>query len=250
MWTDPAVIAALSFPTLAFLWLGAFLGGLASGGAGFAFGIVGSAIWLHALSPLHVTMLVVTGGLIVQVGTIWPLRRSLDWRRLWPFLIPGLIGIPIGVWLLVRTDAQALRLWLGIFLAVYGLYALIAPRLPRVQGGGRVADALIGFAGGILGGLGGYSGVLPAIWTQLRGWPKDVARGVYQAFIVMAHVATIVLIGVVALDRVGLVLCMAAVPALLLGAWVGWTIYGRLDEGHFKRAFAALLLVSGLLLVF
>src|SRR5688572_11627199 len=102
MWTDPAVIAALSFPTLAFLWLGALLGGLASGGAGFAFGIVGSAIWLHALSPVHVTMLVVTGGLIAQMGTIWPLRRSIDFRRLWPFLIPGLIGIPIGVWLLVR----------------------------------------------------------------------------------------------------------------------------------------------------
>jgi uncharacterized protein len=249
MWTDPAVTAALSLPTLAFVWLGAFLGGVAAGGAGFAFGIVASAIWLHAISPVHATMLVVSGGLIIQIGTIWPLRHSMNLRRLAPFLIAGMIGIPIGVWLLVRTDAHALRVGLGVFLAVYGLYALIAPRLPRVERGGRLADALIGFAGGILGGVGGYSGVLPAIWTQLRNWPKDVARGVYQPFIVMAHVGTLALLGVVALDRVGLVLFMAAVPAFLLGAWLGWSIYGRLDEERFKRAFAALLLVSGIILM-
>ena len=250
MWTDPAVIAALSLPTLAVVWAGAFLGGFAAGGAGFAFGIVGAAIWLHAISPLHATMLVVSGGLIIQVGTIWPLRHSLDLRRLWPFLLAGLAGVPVGVVLLVSVDAQALRISLGVFIAVYGVYALLTPQLPRIERGGRAADALIGFLGGILGGVGGYSGVLPAIWTQLRGWPKDVARGVYQPFILMAHVTTLALIGVVALDRVGLVLFMAAVPALLLGAWLGWTIYGRLNENRFRQFFAALLVLSGLILVF
>ncbi len=57
------------------------------------------------------------------------------------------------------------------------------------------------FFGGVLGGIGGYSGVGPAILTRLRGWPKDVARGVYQPFIVVAHVATLATIGTVALDR-------------------------------------------------
>jgi uncharacterized membrane protein YfcA len=249
MWSDPAVIAALAPMTMIMVVLGAFLGGLAAGGAGFAFGIVGAALWLHVISPVHATLLVAAGGLLIQIGTIWPLRRSLEPRRLWPFLIPGLIGVPVGVWLLVRTDAQALRIWLGAFIAVYGLYALVTPRLPRITGGGRPADMLVGFAGGVLGGIGGYSGVLPAIWTQLRGWPKDTARSIYQSFIVMAHVATLLLVGVVALDRAGLVLFGVALPALLAGAWVGWTIYGRLDEDRFRRAFAGLLLISGILLV-
>jgi uncharacterized membrane protein YfcA len=108
---------------------------------------------------------------------------------------------------------------------------------------------LVGFGGGILGGIGGYSGVLPAIWTQLRGWPKDVARSTYQSFIVMAHVATLLLVGVVALDWAGLVLFGIALPGLLLGAWLGWTVYGRLDDERFRRAFAGLLLISGVLLV-
>ena len=90
----------------------------------------------------------------------------------------------------------------------------------------------------------------PAIWSQLRGWPKDVARAFYQPLIVTAHIATIAAIGVVALDRQGLVLFVLALPALALGAWLGWTIYGRLDERRFRQVFAALLMLSGLLLMF
>jgi hypothetical protein len=249
MWNDPAVQAVLSVQTLSLLWLGAFLGGMASGAAGFAYGVVATAIWLHALTPLHAAMLVVSGGLMIQSGLIWPMRRSVDMRRLSPFLVGGLVGVPIGVALLVWSAPGAIKTALAAFLVLYGIYALTTPKLPRIERGGRLADAAVGFIGGVLGGVGGLSGVAPAIWTQLRDWPKDVARAVYQPFILMAHLLTLTMVGVVTLDRVALVLFMAAAPALLLGAWVGWRIYGRLDEARFKQALAALLIVSGLLLV-
>lgn len=246
MWSE---IATLPLPTLVMLWAGAFLGGLASGAAGFAFGIAAAAIWLHGLAPVQTTFLVVTGGLAVQSGTIWTLRRSLDVRRLWPFLLAGILGVPAGVWLLVHTDVGVLKVALGAFLAIYGVYALAAPRLPHLQAG-RGADAVIGFIGGVLGGIGGYSGVLPAIWTQVRGWPKTEARAFYQPFIVVIHVTTIVTLGTVALDRRGLILLALALPALALGTWTGWHIYGRLDERRFRQMFAVFLIVSGLVLVF
>jgi len=249
MWTDPAVAAIFTAKTLTVLWLGAFAGGFASGAAGFAFGIVASAFWLHALDPLHATMLIVSGGMLIQFGTIVPMRRDIDVKRLAPFAIAGLAGIPIGVWLLVRIDSHALKIALGIFLAVYGVYALATPRLPRIAGGGRIADGAIGFFGGVLGGIGGYSGVLPAIWCQLRGWSKEVSRAVYQPFIIMAHIVTLALIGVVALDRSGVVLFLVALPALMFGAFIGWRAYGRLDETRFRQMFAAFLVVSGLILV-
>lgn len=247
MWSD--AFAFLTPATLAVIWGGALLGGIAAGAAGFAFGIAASAIWLHALSPLHATFLIVTGGLAIQAGTIWPLRHSMNLRRLWPSLLAVIVGVPIGVWLLVRLDIDTLKIALGVFLTLYGLYALAALRLPHIEAG-PAADVAIAFLSGVMGGIGGYSGVAPAIWSQLRGWPKDVARAFYQPLIVTAHVATIVTIGAVALDRRGLVLFGLALPALALGAWIGWTIYGRLDERRFRQVFAVLLMVSGLVLVF
>jgi|SRR5262245_61025863 len=239
----------LPLHTLAIVWLGAFVGGFASGAAGFAFGIVGSAIWLHAIDPLHATMLIVGGGTMIQCGTIWPLRRSMEWNKVWPFLLPGLVGIPVGVALLVYVDARVLKIALGIFLAIYGTYALFTPRLPKVSTGGRAADGAIGFVGGLLGGLSGLNGVIPAIWCQLRGWSKEEARSIYQPFILATHIATLATVGVVALDRQGIILFLAALPALIAGALTGWSAYGRLDDRRFQQTLAALLVVSGLLLV-
>jgi hypothetical protein len=231
------------------VWLGAFLGAVAAGGAGFAFALTASAVWLHALEPVHTTMLVVACGTLLHVTLVWPVRRSIEPARLLPFAIGGLIGIPIGVALLTHVDTRGLKGALGLFLVVYGTYALLAPRLPEIRGGGRAADAAVGFVGGILGGLGGYSGVLPSIWTQLRGWRKDVARGVYQPFILMAHVVTLVLVGIAAMDTGGALMTLAALPALYAGAWIGWRIYGRLDDRRFRQVLAALLVASGLTLV-
>ena len=250
MFSDPALASALSVPNLMLLWAGTFLGGLAAGAAGFAFGIVASSVWLHALSPVHNAFLVVSCGLLLQAATLWPARRGIEPRRLWPFILGGALGIPAGVVLLVMSEPGRLRFALGLFLIAYGLYALIAPRLPYFGGGGRAVDALVGLVSGVLGGLGGYSGVLPAIWAQLRGWPKEVARGVYQPFIVFAHIATLALFGFVAVDLKAVVLLIAALPALAVGGWLGWIIYGRLDERRFRQVLAGLLVLSGAALVF
>jgi len=83
----------------------------------------------------------------------------------------------------------------------------------------------------------------------LRGWPKDTARAVYQPYIVAMHLATLALLGIVAIDREGLALFAAVLPSVLLGAWVGWLIYGRLDERRFRQLLAVLLILSGGLLI-
>lgn len=243
-------LGGMSFGTLGVVWLGAFIGALAVGGAGFAFALAASSIWLHVLDPLQTTALVVASGTLLHASFIWSMRRSIEPGRLLPFVIGGLVGIPIGVALLAHTDADLLKVVLGGFLVCYGVYAFLAPQLPRIAHGGRAADVVVGFFGGILGGLGGYSGVLPTIWTQLRGWPKQTVRAVCQPFILVAQVTTLVLVGSLAFDRSGIVLFATMIPALALGAWLGWVIYGRLDDRRFRQVLTLLMMVSGLTLLF
>jgi uncharacterized membrane protein YfcA len=230
---------------LGLVWLGAFLGALAAGGAGFAFALAASSIWLHALDPLHTTAFVVASGTLLHAGFVWSMRRTIEPARLGPFLVGAVLGIPIGVRILAHSDSRPLKVALGGFLILYGTYALVMPRLPYIGRGGRPADGLIGFVGGLLGGIGGYSGVLPTIWTQLRGWPKETARAVYQPYILACQVLTLALVGAMAFDRAAALLFVTAVPALLLGAWIGWRIYGRLDDRRFRQVLAVLLVASG-----
>lgn len=241
--------ATLTMHTLSIVWLGALLGALATGAAGFAFALAASALWLQVLDPLHTTMLVVACSTLLHIAFVWPMRRTIEPARLKPFLIGGLAGVPIGVAVLTSVDMDGLKLALGAFLLAYGVYALATPRLPVFSGGGRAADAAVGFLGGVLGGIGGYSGVLPTIWTQIRGWPKEAARGVCQPYILAAQAATLALVGLVAVDATGLILFAVTLPALVLGAWAGWVLYGRLDERMFRKLLAAVLAASGLSLL-
>lgn len=239
------MLAGLPFDTLGVLWLGALLGGIAAGASGFAFGLAASSIWLHRIDPLHSTILITGCGVLLHSTTIWPQRYNVRLGKLWPFVLGGLIGIPIGVHLLAHTSAGVLKPTLGAFLVLFGAYALIAPRPATTQAGGRTVDAAIGFVGGILGGLGGYSGVLPTIWTQVRGWPKEIARGVYQPYLIIVQAITLVGIIWATFDRRGLILLVAVLPPLLIGTWIGWQLYGRLDERRFRQALALLLIASG-----
>jgi hypothetical protein len=243
------MIAGLPYDTLAVLWIGALFGGVAAGGSGFAFGVAASAIWLHRIDPVHCALMVTGCGVLLHSTTIWPQRHHIEFGKLWPFLLGGIIGIPIGVRLLVFTDAGVLKAAIGIFLLAFGTYALLSPRLHTISFGDRAADAVIGFLGGILGGIGGYSGVLPTIWTQLRGWPKAMARAVYQPYIIVMHALALSGIVWVTLDRAGVIMVLAVLPPLLAGTWVGWQLYGKLDDRRFRQGLAVLLIVSGLTLV-
>jgi uncharacterized membrane protein YfcA len=243
------MVLGLSLDTLAILWLGALVGGIAAGGTGFAFGLAASAIWLHRIDPLHSAILITGCGVLLHLTTIWQQRQHVEIGRLWPFIVGGLAGVPIGVHFLAHTDAGVLKIALGLFLTVFGTYALIAPRLASITGGGRPADIAIGFIGGILGGLGGYSGVLPTIWTQLRGWPKEMARAVYQPYVIVMQAVTLAGIMWVAFDAQGLLLLAVVLPPLFVGTWIGWRLYGKLDDRRFRQALAVLLIASGITLV-
>src|SRR5258705_5843665 len=144
---------------LGFFLLAAFLGGLASGIAGFAMGFVVSGIWLHILTPIQTTALIVGYGLWTQGYGVWKLRHVLDWRTLTPFIIGGTIGVPLGTLLLTYVDPAYMRSGIGVLLVIYGIYGLTQPALKQVPGrppaGGRTR-----FLNRMVCGLPGFPGFM------------------------------------------------------------------------------------------
>src|SRR5262245_52221115 len=108
--------------------------------AGFAFGLVAAAVWLHVLTPLQTTTLIVAFGLIVQGYSVWKLRHALKPIRLLPFLLGGAIGLPAGVALLRFLPAGEVRTAVGVLLVLFSVWSLARPQLRPVSSGGRLAD--------------------------------------------------------------------------------------------------------------
>jgi hypothetical protein len=232
------------------LFLGAtFAAALVAGLAGFAFGLVAAAVWLHILTPLQTASLIIAFGLIVQGVAVWKLRHALAWTRLWPFLLGAALGVPLGVWVLALADPAQVRRAVAVFLVLYGLYGLARPALPAVKAG-AAADAGVGFLNGVLGGMTGLAGILVTIWCGLRGWKKDEQRAVFQPVgvaIFAMSAAWLGAKGAISLDIIKLF--ALGLPVLLAGTWLGLKLYGRLDEQGFRRVVLVLLLVSGVALL-
>ena len=226
-----------------------FAAALVAGLAGFAFGLVAAAVWLHVLTPLQTASLIIAFGLIVQGVAVWKLRHALAWTRLWPFLLGAALGVPLGVWVLALADPAQVRKGVAVFLVLYSLYGLARPALPAVKAG-ATADAGVGFLNGVLGGMTGLAGILVTIWCGLRGWKKDEQRAVFQPVGVAIFAMSAVWLGAKGAISLDIVKLFAlGLPVLLAGTWLGLKLYGRLDEQGFRRVVLVLLLVSGVALL-
>jgi uncharacterized membrane protein YfcA len=239
----------LSFDIAVFL-AGTFAAAFVTGLAGFAFGMVAASIWLFVLTPVQASALIVCYAVLVQGYAVWKLRHLLRPKRLAPFILGSAAGIPAGIAVLRWVSPLYLRVAVGLLLIAFSLYSLVRPKLPDMKDAGRGADAGVGFLNGVLGAATGLAGILPMIWSGLRGWPRDEQRAVFQPTGVATFLMTLVAFsgtGIIGPDIMRLF--VIGLPALIVGTALGWLLYGKLDEAAFRRIVLALLLVSGAALV-
>src|SRR5215475_5715127 len=197
--------------------------------AGFAFSALCGALLFHIIeSPVYAVEVMTICSIAIQMLSVATLWHSIDWRSLPVYLVGGVLGVPAGVYLLLRQRTWSLR---------------TAP----------LSDACAGFLGGLTGGLAAFPGAFVTIWCSLKGWDKARQRGVYQPFILSMQPVTLIAIYLMRpasstaaqMDWKVLVF----VPAALLGAWFGLNIFKRLSDRQFELAVCALLVFSGIGLI-
>lgn len=226
-----------------------FFAAIVAGVTGFAFALIAASIWLHVLSPIETASLTISYGLLVQAYGTWKLRHALDWSRIWPFVLGGAPGATLGALVLRWANPSTMRMGIAAFLVLYSLYSLMRPEFKPVRAG-RAADGIVGFLGGLVGAMAGFPGILVVIWVGLRGWPKDVQRGVFQpAGVALLAMSAVALAATGSITRHAVELFLIGLPVLAAGTWAGFALYGRLEEATFRKIVLMLLLASGLFLL-
>lgn len=237
-----------------FVLAGALLAGFVNGLAGFGTGLVALGLWLHVIDPVLAAPLVVICSVAAQLLSLFSIKPALDLYRLWPFLLGGVLGVPVGVLALDHIAVGSFRIAVGTFLFLYCAVTLASRRLPVVDRGGLPvidrgglpADGAVGIAGGILGGAAGLSGAPMTVWCGLKGWGKAEQRAVYQPFNL-----SILAWALIAQAHQGFItaeagrLALICLPGTALGVWLGVRAYGRVDDRQFRLLVLWLLLASG-----
>jgi uncharacterized membrane protein YfcA len=232
--------------TLLVILAGTIIAGFVQGLSGFAFTMTAMAIWAWTIDPQLATATAVFGGMAGQMFGAILMRRDLDLPLLAPLLLGAAIGMPIGVAILPNLDAQLFKTILGTMLAVCCSIMLVADRFPPVRSTGHLGNGVVGFVGGLMGGIGGFTGITPTLWYTLRRFEKIRLRSVVQNFNLVVLTATMVAYFVSGNATVAMIPTFAIVlPAMLIPWWLGSKVYLGMSDQSFRRVVLGLLALSG-----
>lgn len=226
-----------------------------SGLSGFGFSAIGTlCLWL--LPPKLGIPLLMTLSAANQLISLGQLKADMRPIREWwpdgptPYLIGGLVGVPVGLAILHSLPTSSLLVALGGVLVIYSAYSLLKSESLHISPkAGWVAPSLVGAAGGIIGGFTAFPGAAVVLWSGLCGLPKRESRAIVQPYILGLQLVSIVLLAIEhpeTFDKTYWTLLVITVPVVLPGTWLGVKLYRSVSDINFRRITLMLLGTSGL----
>lgn len=222
-----------------------FAAAIVSSVVGFAFSAISGPLILYcvpdAREAVHIMMIASIG---IQAYSVAGLARSIAWSRCVPFVLGGVLTLPLGFLLLWNLQPRTVVVVIGTALVAYGLTMLFR-RPAHIAGSRRWIDALVGATGGITGPLAAFPGACITIWCAMRGWNKLEQRAVYQPYLlIMQAIGAAALFVLRPQGDCSPALLAYAVPGLA-GAVLGLRVFHALSDAQFQRLMNLALIVSG-----
>lgn len=176
-----------------------------------------------------------------------------DWDKVHPrsavwLVLPTLLGIPLGLWLLTEAAEAVVKIILAAVLIGFSTYCLTSRQRLQLKGDGLAW--LFGFVAGVLGGAYGMNGPPLVIYGALRHWTPQYFRATLQGYFLPASA-----FGMAGYWLTGLWgwtvtrYYLLSLPAALAATFLGRVVNRRLDGRRFLRYVHMGLIVLGVILM-
>ncbi len=195
---------------------------------------------------------VVTSEFLSTAGLI-PLlleaRGHVPVKRVSVLFLASLAGIPAGVFLLERLNADAIQVMVAVMVVVASVLLYLSPEAAGARDT-TLGRSIAGFLGGALGSATSMGG--PPVVLYLLGRERDAAvfRATLIAFFLPGNLITLVafaLVGQITNDV--LVMSGAALPAVALGLAFGVWLRRHVQAERFRTLVVAVLLASSVVVL-
>lgn len=181
----------------------------------------------------------------------WRFRGHITWRRHWAVLAGAAVGMPLGVWFLLKLPEAGLRKGLAIFIVLSVLALSLEQGRSLI---GRIASspwgaALIGLVSGWLQGAYAIGGPPAVLYIMASAKvPEEIKGflGVYFTFICIVSASLLGLGGLFSLHwlKMSLYFSPAVIGGVMLGAWA----FRKASRVWFRRVVYAMLVAAAVLL--
>jgi len=236
-----------------------FAASLVQGAVGFGFGLISVAA-LSLFMPLKITTpLLALLNLPVIVYLSWRLRKSVVWAGLTPIIVAMLVGIPFGIFVLVKAPQDILLRVLGV--------VLIASAVRSAKPNGAAADCqasgtrtlrdtlvalVVGSSTGALAGAFNTGGPPIIAYLYCRPGTKEQRTATLQMVFAISVAARIIVMAAppASLYTVPVLLvALACLPGAVAGSFVGQALFRRIPQRALEIVVTFFLLGIGLKLL-
>lgn len=223
------------------------IAGFFSGLSGFGFSAIGSLILL-VLPPLTAIPLLMAVSVMIQACSFFSLAAVLRddakeggiRKGVAPYLIGGVLGTPLGLYILSHADHRELMYVLGTLLILFASYSILLPNhlsAPVTSQTGRNAF-LVGTVGGVIGGCTAFPSAPIVIWMHLLKLTKMQARAITQPYILLLQLVGLSILLITKTEvftgLLGLLL-MASLPVAIMGNQIGVLVFKMTLDHNYRR---------------
>ncbi|WP_083912946.1 sulfite exporter TauE/SafE family protein [Rubritalea marina] len=246
---EPSV---MGMPLLWVLVLSAFFIGVAK--AGFS-GVSYISVFLlaeafGAKESIGVALpMLITGDLIVYPAY----RKYGDWRSVWQFMWPALIGLAVAVYLLTVFSNESMRVAIGLVIVSMVLMQLMKKFFP--ENFDRLAHSkAFGISAGVSGGLAtmlaNAAGPIMQLFLLSRNVSKLDIIGVGARFFLIINLIKLPLnAGLDLMTWETLRWNLYMIPVVALGVWLGKKVLRKVPQKAFEVLVVTFALIAGVKLL-
>ena len=223
--------------------VGIFFGSFVLSTVGFGIGIAGTPFMLLSMSAPEVVVVINTVSLFVFALLIRKTRKSIKYRQILFPTVLGIVGVPVGVYLLGIVNPSTLRIVMAFVIVACG--SLAGWRRTSIPDNGSLF-LTVSFLVGILLTVSGIGGPIMALIAVSKNWTQDTIRGslsFYFLFVEGAAVVGYLLFGFLSKDLFVLV-GVGIIPAIL-GFTLASNIVKRINERIYRSTVIAIIIASG-----
>ena len=224
--------------------LAAFVRGI----SGFGFALLATPLLTFIFDAKSVVVMNVILGTTTNVLVLFHMRRHIDFRRVAFISLGGVLGVPLGAYLLSWLDPLIVKLAIAIVVVPMSLILLLghSHQFKRDTLGCSVA----GFMSGILAASTSLGGPPVVLFLLNQGLVTEMFVGTLAAYFLFIGSITIGVFSSLGLITTDLLTKVAILlPALFLGSYAGVKVLPKINVTLFKRITSSIICISALVII-
>jgi hypothetical protein len=231
-------------PGTAIIAIVAFGAGLVRGFTGFGGPAFILAILTLFFTPYSTVSKILVVDFISSVYLFKAVYREIDWHATASMVIPTLLFMPLGHWLLIELDPIWMKRAMAIIIAVACVLMLIGFRYRRPMT--TTGLVILGACSGVVFG-GSYIALVAVVFILLGPYDRHQGRTLiisWSSFTVLGFAFISVVSGTTGVDDV--ITAAPGAATYLFGTWLGSHGFHNASEKLFRRGAIAVLLCLAL----